>query len=582
MKEFWETAEKLFLKRGEATMYTTDDLDMFVAILKKAAAKTDPKTVYGQRVRLIQKEIAPYFKTMYQLRSRGKFMTFPFVKDEIPLEFDRNGVWKHAMEYTLTYKDGRTNISPVNATKVYALANEKGMALHIVAGEPNLAKMVSKTTKHDETDKSWMDDCYELFLSTADRKENRQYIITVGGKVSDGKRGIDVNVCDWDWNSKLKLKQTRGQGGTKQMGKGVHTTTVFIPWSDLGFKFTDLPQLLIQLYRRQTNGNPKNGIYYLLFPSMGFHNYSPEYFGPVKFIRTENRLENGDFSELNEKGLPVSWNGKGSISADRKDGEKPSWKLAGAKGKGDQGLSSRKFLVEPDTDYTLSLRHYGDCLWVYTLFYGKDGKNIPDPARKFFWVASSKEWETVVFQGRVPAGAVQCLVFLRNFESSKKIGGAFAGSVEFNGGLKFMKPVPEFKNGSFEELGKDGKPVGWSRPCNLENSSAADGRTSIRVAVKNHDWLQTDKFPVKGGKAFQLKLKHKGSFGYVYLLYYDKNNKKVEPTWMKGVGGSKSWTSQTFNGIFPANASKCSIGLRNFQADFDNGTWFDALELFSE
>ncbi|MBO4492370.1 MAG: DUF4838 domain-containing protein [Lentisphaeria bacterium] len=443
MKTFWETAEKLFLLRGEATMYTLEDLDTFTEILKSAEAKTDPESVYGQRIRLIRDETEHFFRTMRLIRAKGRFFGVSFVKEDIPLDFDRDGIWKYAMRHTLTMKDGRTNIPKEKATFVYSLANEKGLALHVVAGEPELNKMIERTTFRDDTENAWRDDCLELFLVTADRKENRQYIITVGGQIVDGIRGIDVNVPDWSWTSGLKLKQTRGQGGTQQMGEGVHTTTVFIPWSDLGYTFENLPPLLIQLYRRQTNGDPKDGTYYLLFPSMAFHNYSPEYFGPVKFIAPGNRLENGDFSRLNGKGIPVGWTGAGTAVQDLPDKGKPGWKLSGVKGGNDQGLLSGRIPVDPDTDYILTLRHSGSSLFVYTMFYDADGRRITDPSKQFFWAPCSAEPFTRTFQGRVPAGAAFCTVFLRNFDSSDKSGGASVGSVEFCGGLNFTGSAPQ-------------------------------------------------------------------------------------------------------------------------------------------
>ena len=416
------------------------DLDMesvleeYYNLFYGPAAKTDPASDYGKRVRLIQAETAPYFKTMRMLRDKGKFMSAGFVEEEIPLDYSLENVWKHAMEYTLTLKDGRTEIPKVNETKLYALANREGLGLHIVAGEPDLDKMVSQTTRRDDLENAWRDDCLELFLITADRNENRQYIITVGGQIVDGKRTVDLQTSDWAWNSGLKLKQTRGQGGTPEMGKGVHTTTLFIPWSDLGYTFDTLPQLMIQLYRRQTHGSRETGTYYVLFPSMAFHNYSPEYFGPVKFIGPENRLENGDFSRLNEKGVPVGWRGAGTAVQDRPDPGKPGWKLSGVKGGNDQGLISGRIPVDPDTDYILTLRHSGSSLFVYTMFFDADGRRITDPSKQFFWSPCSAEPFTRTFQGRIPAGAAFCAVLLRNFDSSDESGGASVGSVEFRGG----------------------------------------------------------------------------------------------------------------------------------------------------
>lgn len=101
--------------------------------------------------------------------------------------------------------------------------------------------------------------------------------------------------------------------------------------------------------------------------------------------------------------------------------------------------------MEPDTDYSITLRHTGSSLFVYALFCDKDGKRIVDPSTQYFWAPQSKESFTRVFQGRVPAGAAFCSVFLRNFDSSDESGGASVGSVEFRGGKSWPAAVPADK-----------------------------------------------------------------------------------------------------------------------------------------
>ena len=197
-----------------------------------------------------------------------------------------------------------------------------------------------------------------------------------------------------------------------------------------------MPALLFQLFRRQTKGDQKNGIYYVAFPSMGYHNYSPEYFGPVKFLGPDDRMENGDFEEVGSDGRLVAWHGAQSLCQEDADRGQQCVRLAGVKGGKDQMLISRRYAVEPDCDYSVTLRHTGDSMFIYALFYDKNGERVADPARRFFWTPAIDRWTTVVCQGRVPADAASCAIALRNFDSHG-YGGAKADAVEFHGGEQY-------------------------------------------------------------------------------------------------------------------------------------------------
>ena len=255
--------------------------------------------------------------------------------------------------------------------------------------------------------------------------------------------------------------------------------------------------------------------------------------------------------------------------------------MAGKRGGRDRMMTSDLIPVEADTDYSLSLRHKGDSAFIYVLFYDKNNKRVPDPARTFFWTETKKAWKTSVFQGRVPAKAVACKIGLRNFDGSNH-GGAYFDKVEFIGGVSFLKPNPAFKNGSFEELGKDGKPAFWGRPCNLETTGAADGKYAIRVVAKGGDSLYSNKFAVKGGAKYQLNFKMKGSSAYVYFLYYGADGKKLGDAKFHGFVGKEDWTACTLSGTIPENAAFCSVMFRNFTPGKSKGTCFDAVEYLSE
>ena len=415
------------MKNGEAAMYSKEDLDLFVGLLKRAAAKCDPSSVYGKRIALIQSETDFFFKPMYAVRAKNRFFGVSFTEEKIPMEYDINGVWKHAREYRLNFIDGKT-VSAENRTTLFALANKEGLALHIVANEPRMKKLVTKASKRDDGI-AWLDDCFEIFLVNRNRRENRQYIITAGGQIFDGTRGIDMSIHDWTWNSGLKLKQTKTANA--------HITTLFIPWSDLNTTFKDMPEIMFQLFRRQTHGDTQKGDYQSLFVHLDRHFYSPEFFGAVKFFGPENRLKNGSFESVDSGKFPINWSRLDVLCTENPDSGKYCIRL-NAVNKKDVMISSDFITVQPDTDYSLTLRHKGSAGFVYVRFFNAKNQEIPDPERQYFYLENKSAWTTEICQGRVPAEAVKCKISLRNFDGGKE-GGICFDSLEFRGGMEYKK-----------------------------------------------------------------------------------------------------------------------------------------------
>lgn len=402
MRKFWELAEELFIKRGEATVYTAEDFKQFELLMDAAIKKTDAVTPYGKRVRLLKAELAPFFKTMYAIKANKKTVAVPFVKQDLPLEFNADTVWKYATQYQFTYKNGNS-VDKYNATVLRTIANEKGLALYLVSGEPNVDKLVKNSKIRDERI-TWKDDGYEIFLVAKDRSINLHYIITAGGNIMDGKRAIDVNVADWAWTSGLKLKQTEG--------KKERTSMIFIPWSDLGCTVDKLPELVFQIFRRQTDGNATTAKYHVLFPSTGFHNYSPEYFGELKLVPCKNRVKNGSFEKLSPDGSPAEWRKQGKVVKGGSDGANSLYVSAVL-------AQVNDFIpVKAEDDYMLYFSQKGGAGYAYVLFFGANGKTIPEPNVNFYYCRPSKDWKFRSFRGRVPKGAVKCKVMLRTFEKA--------------------------------------------------------------------------------------------------------------------------------------------------------------------
>ena len=420
MKKFWDTAEDLFIKRGEATVYTYDDIKLFEKLMHDALGKVDQSTVYGKRIKLLVDELTPFFKTMYLIKSASRTVGVPVVNEDIPMDYKTDSIWKYAAEYKFTLKNGNS-VSSDSTTMMYALANQKGLALYLTAKEPYINKLV-KNTKQRDAAPTWKDDGYELFLIAQNRSVNLHYIITAGGNIMDGRRTVDVNTSDWSWTSDLKLKQTESGN--------IRTTMIQIPWSDLGFTLDKMPALMMQIFRRQTNGSAENGVYQVLFPTSGYHNYSPEYFGNLNLIKHVNLLKNPSFEEADAKGNAAVWGGNRALFDDGVDGKKCIKLSAGAAGKQLDDASSNFFPVREGDEYMFHFAKKGGSNFAYVLFFNSKNKNIAEPGVPFRYAGNAEKWKFMSFRGKVPAGAVKAKVYLRSFE--KKLENAsYIDNVQF-------------------------------------------------------------------------------------------------------------------------------------------------------
>ena len=406
MKAFWTTAEELFMKRGEATVYTTEDIELFEKLLAVAVKKVDPNTVYGKRVIGTQKEFAPFFKTMKDIRSGGRSVGIPVVKQEIPMEYSKDSVWKYARKHRLVHKSGRS-IDGGSATDMYLIANEKRIGMYLYAREPNPAKLVRKTTERDHPS-TWKDDCFEFFFVSKDRKTNLHYMVTAGGNIMDGRRDIDIHVIDWSFTSGMKLKQSQG--------KDYWTTLIFLPWKDLDCTLDTVPEMLFQIYRRQTGGNLISADYHVLFSSTAFHNYSPEFFGSMNFYSPENKIKNSSFEEVSPEGYPVSWSKRKVISDQAVTGK--NGVMLNNRSNEFYEIVTSPFPVVEGKEYTLHYSQKGAASYGYVLFFGANKKAIVEPGQKFHYSGDKKDWTFHSYQGRAPKGAATAKVIIRSFEKN--------------------------------------------------------------------------------------------------------------------------------------------------------------------
>jgi len=413
MRRFWEASRDAFMKANEKsplTQYTKNDIENFYRILEEAQVAAGDGNEYAERIRMIRNELDLFMPQLLKELSYKKIFSVAKVKGDISLEdAPKDGAWSYATDYTLGKRDGREVDSKFD-TKVRAVANDKGLGLYCFAKEPEMDKLVTRTTKRDDKD-TWLDDCIEIYIITEDRTANLLYIITAAGNIFDYRRNISVNLKgDLEWKSDMTMKVVQKEDGIEYR--------VFIPWSDLRYGGW-FPNMKFQLYRRRTGGDTKYGDYYSLFPVLEYINYSPSAFPFMHFFSEESMLFNGDFEEIAPNGRPAGWNNRYQLH--QGDGEACSGKNCIAMIRDEQNkvvldyANSDKFNVKGGSDYILRFHHKGAAGYQHVRFFDKNGKNVPEPRRERFHCKASKDWQLVVASGRIPEEAVQCEIILRTF-----------------------------------------------------------------------------------------------------------------------------------------------------------------------
>lgn len=153
--------------------------------------------------------------------------------------------------------------------------------------------------------------------------------------------------------------------------------------------------------------------------------------------------------------------------------------------------------------------------------------------------------------------------------------------------MQFFEEESLLKQGDFEETGRAGLPAGWNGHCQLhvDDGEAFSGKNCV-VVLKDKDkkldldYMNSDKFPVKGGADYTLRFRHKGAAGYQYVRFFDKDGKQTEepskPFYY--CSASENWQLITQNGRIPEDAVLCEIVLRSFTPP---PVFFDSVEFFS-
>ena len=427
MREFWSLAERLFLERGEFERYTADDFRSFQNLMEQASALAPEASVHHRRIQFLQDELAPYFKLFLTLKSRQPVITAALVEKDADFQaaVQADGAWAGTPLYRLVPKSGREMRPDEPPATVRLLATPAGLAIHVKATEPNMASLVAKCVRRDDPP-LWKDDCLELFLLTEDRSLNRHYIVNTLGTIFDIAQNRDIGFPgDVNWTSGIQPKITR-------LRDSWHAD-LLVPWSDLGAdSLASLPPLRIQLYRRRTGGDEKNGEYYCFTPVNDQHNYSALYFPALRFLPLQNRLANASFEELDEQGAPTAWRAKpiNVRKGDSADGANHVL-IANPDGELYREVRSQAVSVRPDTEYLLRFQHRGSAGYVYVMFFNAEGKHIQEPGRPFWPIHAAEKWKMQEGRGRVPETAATAAVNFRNFHVKSPAEGTEIDGVQF-------------------------------------------------------------------------------------------------------------------------------------------------------
>jgi len=279
MREFWETAEKLFLAKKTdhpLKQYTTADIRNFYRLLGEALKTVPPDSAYAARIKMILAEMKPFADKMLHSSGLRRPLQMPVVDAPIPLtEKLSDRIWEQAKMYRLVSKEGG---APEVKTFLLAIADHRGLGLTWLNFEPQLDKLAATHTGRD-IDGAWNDDNVEAFFCTKNNKMLRQYIVTAGGGLWDG--GNDTcALTDSAWNGTASCKVW------KTPDRWV--AQLFIPWSDLGVEsWREAVNLKCNFYRTRKAG--KEIQYSAFTPTMTHQHLQPDFFAPIVFAESPTK-----------------------------------------------------------------------------------------------------------------------------------------------------------------------------------------------------------------------------------------------------------------------------------------------------
>lgn len=273
MGEFWTKAEKAWMaQKAEipADFFTPVQMADMVKLLETAKEKTEPGSVYRQRVDLIFAEFTPATERAARLAQITRPMAdVRFFPDGIAADAD----WVNAPAWSSAkiIKLLDTNyLSAKPPTHVRVGWTKEKMLVAFSCFEPEMANLITRVENPDEGE-IWMDDSVEVFLmKPGSLKEGIQFIVNSNGVLWDGQRDA-TSLAIPQWKSTAKA--------TAHKEKAQWNVLIEIPWSDLGVTPEAGMKLKANFYRNREVG--KVSIKSSWAPLMENTFYQPKDFGTL-------------------------------------------------------------------------------------------------------------------------------------------------------------------------------------------------------------------------------------------------------------------------------------------------------------
>ncbi len=239
MKNFWETVEAATMKEEThypLDQYSVDELQNLMSILEDAMAACPEDSLYWERINELYEEMSPYIGPMKKLKGREP-MRIPFLENGT-LTLDGKP-WDIAKPHEFVDKFA----NPTNhKTTVYLAADKEGIAVTFYCYEPDMANLVTNTSKHD-LGPIWDDSSVELQFCKPNGTDGVTIIITANNNCYDANWAKTNSKDNLEWTSKLV--------STVQKQDDKWVVQAKLPWSDLGIENPVKGQeiLLGNLYR---------------------------------------------------------------------------------------------------------------------------------------------------------------------------------------------------------------------------------------------------------------------------------------------------------------------------------------------
>jgi hypothetical protein len=271
MRAFWSRAQEFWMaQKAEipGDFFDSASISEMVGYLHEAKRKTDPSSVYGKRVALIESEFAPATERLARLKKLDRPSA---VVNRFPSDLGglmTSDLWAGVKPLRLLDTSFLPSKPP---TQVRVAWNDESLLVHMTCFEPKIENLVARAARND-AEEIWKDDSVELFLdSTEAAGKDLQFIVNSRGTVWDALRK-GSSLPDPLWNSAASVES--------RVDANRWTVLFRIPWSDLGLtKAGSGLKLKANFCRNREIGGPTSWASWI--PMTGNAYYVPAEFGTL-------------------------------------------------------------------------------------------------------------------------------------------------------------------------------------------------------------------------------------------------------------------------------------------------------------